>query len=625
MIIKTSTKTATLLFAENELTYYFSFLADFDFHKKIDIELKVDSTFLPVKDAILDDAFSIRLNQGAGEICGINERSVLLGCYHLLYTLGFRFLLPNRENDIIPNSIKEDLLTLSVNHIYPFRNRGVCIEGANSIKNIIDFIDWMPKLGLNSFFSQFEIPYTFLERWYRHEFNPTFKQEKFNLEIASSYFHLIEEELKKRSLLLHTYGHGWTAEAVGYKALSWHRNDTENLPSKTSLALLNGKRELFNGVAINTHLCYTKPGVLAKISNLVYDYVRKNSPDYVHVWLADENNNVCECENCRKFLLSDLYVELLNQIDEKLSAHNLDTKIVFLLYQELLFPPEKNEIKNPSRFTMMFAPINRLFNFSYPDKKEAKKLPSYKRNQFSPPISIEDNLDFLFAWQEKFHGDSFIYDYPLGRAHYGDLSYYFISEIIFNDVQKLKSLNLNGYISCQELRVSLPNALPNYTLGRALSGFQEDFSDIANDYFKHAYYPHHNLILSYLKEVSSYCDCDYFNGKGCRVNPSISEKYNKLSSCFEKYSTQLEQLPTTLFFNLLRYHNSYGEKLSKALYFLSTGEKNKTISEWNTFIDFIRKQEKNYQAFLDVYRIIEVAQNYTGFYSDDTISEEIKI
>ena len=77
-------------------------------------------------------------------------------------------------------------------------------------------------------------------------------------------------------------------------------------------------------------------------------------------------------------------------------------------------------------------------------------------------------MAYLKAWQSVFSGDSFVYDYPLGRAHYGDFGYVHISRIISEDIKKIGSMGLNGYISCQELRCALPNALPNYVMGRTL-------------------------------------------------------------------------------------------------------------------------------------------------------------
>jgi hypothetical protein len=40
-------------------------------------------------------------------------------------------------------------------------------------------------------------------------------------------------------------------------------------------------------------------------------------------------NNHCECPECQKKLPSDHYVQLLNDIDEELTARELDTRIVY--------------------------------------------------------------------------------------------------------------------------------------------------------------------------------------------------------------------------------------------------------------------------------------------------------
>ena len=93
---------------------------------------------------------------------------------------------------------------------------------------------------------------------------------------------------------------------------------------------------------------------------LIVDYAKaRRDVDYLHVWLSDARNNICECEECQKDLPSDQYIRILNQLDEALTKEGLNTKINFLLYHELLFAPKKETLKNPERFTMMFAPITR--------------------------------------------------------------------------------------------------------------------------------------------------------------------------------------------------------------------------------------------------------------------------
>ena len=84
-------------------------------------------------------------------------------------------------------------------------------------------------------------------------------------------------------------------------------------------------------------------------ADLVVKYAKSNpAVDYLHVWLADEYNNVCECEGCRQTTPSDQYVSLLNEIDRRLTAEKLPTRIVFLLYQELLWPPSRRGLRIPT-------------------------------------------------------------------------------------------------------------------------------------------------------------------------------------------------------------------------------------------------------------------------------------
>ena len=81
----------------------------------------------------------------------------------------------------------------------------------------------------------------------------------------------------------------------------------------------------------------------------------------LHIWLADNYNNICECSACRARSQTDWYVMLLNEIDERLTALGLDTRLAFLIYFELLWPPVTQHLKNPDRFILMFAPITRTY------------------------------------------------------------------------------------------------------------------------------------------------------------------------------------------------------------------------------------------------------------------------
>ncbi|MEG0566316.1 MAG: DUF4838 domain-containing protein, partial [Hungatella sp.] len=430
----------TILYAAHELEAYLERLnlsLPFSITLSIEEAMTYDGMH-PVTDPVLDDQYYLCMKPSGGFIIGSNPRSILLGVYAYLYQIGFRFLQPDRACEFIPVISSPDSLYLVHAYTAPYRHRGVCLEGACSLENIIDFITWMPKVGFNCFFVQFQLPFTFLERWYHHEQNPFQTPEPFSLALAQEYDCKIELALAERSLIHHRVGHGWTCEVAGYPSFGWM--EASETPNPAHLAKLNGKRQLFHGIPLNTNLCYSNPEVIRQFTDTVITYALAHpGVDYLHVWLADEHNNICECEECQKTTPADQYVHLLNCIDQELTARNLPTKLVFLLYQELLWTPKKERFNNPDRFTLMFAPISRTFMTSYPDTMPEANPSAYCRNQITLPTNLQENLSFLSGWQQIFGGDSFVYDYPLGRAHYGDLSYLKIAQTIYEDIHNLSA------------------------------------------------------------------------------------------------------------------------------------------------------------------------------------------
>ena len=212
----------------------------------------------------------------------------------------------------------------------------MCIEGADSPENILEFIDWLPKLGYNSFFLQFELPYAFLNLWYSHKNNPLSSPEDFSLEKAAEISAVIDEELRKRGLKHHRVGHGWTCSVLDQNTLGWVSSDAKLSEEQLSMtALVDGERGFYKGIPINTNLCYSNPQVVSSFVQKVVDYsLAHPEVDYLHIWLADAFNNHCECDACKNHLPSDLYVHILNEIDQALTMKKLSTKIVFLLYEE---------------------------------------------------------------------------------------------------------------------------------------------------------------------------------------------------------------------------------------------------------------------------------------------------
>lgn len=568
-----------------------------------------------------NDHYTYCFSPSGGQITGNNPRSVLLGVYAYLRDLGFVFLLPGKEGTRVPVLTgREQLYRPETEHRASLYHRGVCIEGADSLENVVDFIDWLPKNGYNAFFVQFKKPDVFLERWYAHQLNPTLPAKELTREQLDGMEAEIFRAMERRGILSHLVGHGWTAGVLGYSGHGWHAELQPLAPEKVLLvAEIGGKRELFDGIPTNTNLCYANPQARQALIDQVVDYAGKHpEADYLHFWLADWANNLCECPACAATTLSDQYVEILNALDEALTQAGLATKIVFLLYQELLYAPVQANIANPDRFCLMFAPISRTFEKSYPRNRRRGPIVPLVRNHFHLPETVEENLDHYDSWKDRFQGDSFFYDYPLGRAHYGDFGYMKIAKVIYDDIHALKVLGSDGYMSCQELRAMCPTGFPNYVMGLSLLDDTIPYETMKETYFSAMFGENWQSVTTYLERLSALSDTDYLNGHGPRQAPEKAENYFKIQQTVSDFLELLPGLQASApqcgkYWQFLAFHGGYTVRYAQALADLCRFGPEGATESFRNLCDYIWKNELAWQPWLDVYRVIEVATHYTGF------------
>lgn len=590
----------------------------------VDVELCNYRAVLSVDAALSpkgDDSYVYSFDGEKFEIVGSNARSVLLGVYAYLRHVGFVFLYPGEGGTRAPKitDVKQ-LYCEKISHTASFRHRGVCIEGADSLEHARDFIDWLPKNGFNAFFLQFKKPDVFFNQWYDHVNNPLLPAETRTREQLDEIERILTREMEKRGIFDHRVGHGWTGEAIGLDTTGWYE-EKHPLPDdiKPLVAEVGGKRELWYGVPTNTNLCYSNPAARKRIIDRIVAYAKENpSVDYVHFWLADANNNHCECEECRKSTPTDLYVEMLNELDEALTAENLNTKIVFLLYQELLYAPVKAGLKNAERFCLMFAPISRTFEKSYPDDFAGEEVEPFVLNKFRMPRSVEGNLAHYINWKKVYSGDGFFYDYPLGRAHYGDMGYMKIAKTIYDDIHSLRALGTNGYMSCQELRAMCPTGFPNYVMGQSLLDDSVPFETMKRDYFSAMFGENWEQVAAYLERVSELSNTDYTNGNGERVQPKLSERFAQIVDIATAFLNEVDSLyngaeETRDDWEFLKFHGEYCVLLGKSLSLLAGGDKEAAENEFDGFLQFIRENELKYSTRLDVFRVTQIMTNYAGF------------
>lgn len=481
----------TIQFAKRELAKYQKLVTGRDKHS---IELKTDASLGEKMygnnfDALFDDGFVIEVKASAGSITGVNERSVLLGVYHYFQSLGCKFLRAGKGGEILVKRAAEDC-SVSKQIRPEHRHRGITIEGSCSVENILELIDWMPKAGFNAYFLQFTDGYSFFEHHYNGDNNPLKRRKTYSEEKNAAHIKKLVAALKLRSLVYHSVGHGWTCLTMDR---TYHGFTEEERKSEfPMLAQIEGKRAFFLKEPLCTQLCYSDRGVKQKMAETVAQYAQAHREiDVLHIWLADNFNNFCTCENCRRTTPSDDYVELLNWIDRLLTERGLKTKFVFLIYYELLWPPVKARIENPDRFILMFAPISRTFCKSYAEETDTDfseiELPEYRRNEIVLPATVRENLAFLKKWQEVFSGDSFVFDYHMMWDVFRDKGILQLSRVLFDDIAALQPLGLGGFVSCQIQRAFFPNGLTMYVMSQKLFGTQQTFEQLVDEYLASAY------------------------------------------------------------------------------------------------------------------------------------------
>ncbi len=456
-----------LAFAREELD---TFLDRLGVQADIQLALATEKgVSLPVKDPKLDDAIAISVHDRAGYIVGSNARSVLIGVYRLLAEWGVRWVRPGKNGTFCPSHTTAP--DVSLTEYADKRHRTMCIEGAVSLENVLDMIDWLPKVGMNGYYIQFNDAFIFFDRWYSHRGNPLRQAEPFSYDTALHYVDIMVREIKRRGLLLHRMGHGWTCEPFGVPNHGWDPVDPATFPPEyvRRCALVKGERRVWRDMPIATQLCYSDPTVRRTIAQAVLRYAKEHpETDVIHFWLGDFFNNTCECENCTKYRYSDYATAMVNDITDLLQEEGIDTQIVFSCGYNQAHPPIHEKLHHPAQTMLMFAPISRTFATPFPDGYRLKEIPPYMVNAFDNPRSVDENLAYLYQWEQYYTGDVVDFDYHLMWDHILDAGGEGIARVLYEDIRHFDALGIDSFISCQLQRNSFPTSIAMTVMAKTL-------------------------------------------------------------------------------------------------------------------------------------------------------------
>lgn len=544
----------------------------------------------------------IRVEKGKGTISANRPRALLLCVYEFLRRLGCVFLRPGKGGEVVPHKNKDEL-TVSADFSPANRHRGITIEGAVSVENVLDIVDWAVKAGFNSYYMQFRTANEFFKRWYSHSSNPFLNKEPFNSEMCADYAERIVAAIKQRDMIYHAVGHGWTSECLGLSSDGWSGSDVVlSDEQKEMVAEIGGERKLFKGIPLNTQLCYSKEIVREKLAEAVVSYAQAHpETDVIHFWLADDYNNACECEECAKKTLSDWYVKILNRIDQKLTERRIDTKICFLVYFELYWSPQTERILNEDRFIMMFAPLFRSYTKSF-DCSVGGIKPAYEKNKMEYPSEPGIYLEFWKDWKNIFHGDTFDFDYHLMWDINRDFGGETLAKVVFEDVRSLKKYGMNGFMSCQLQRAFYPNGLTFFLLGRALSDGNETLENIRKTYYSAAFGKFASLAEEAYSMLETYIPFSYI-----REETSGDGYITLLETGREKIVNMLGKIPSesdseveTVSLSVLRFalENTFG--IVNCLILKANGATQSELEkEEEKRVEFFNRNEARFQLYAD--------------------------
>jgi hypothetical protein len=532
------------------------------------------------------DAITIDVRAGHGVIAGSSGRSVLFGVYRFLVANGCRWVRPGAAGEHVP--VITAITDLRVAERPAYRHRILCIEGAFSLAHLQDAIDWAAKTGFNGFFMQFRDAYTFFERWYG---DPERARGRTRLPrgTAASLARRAEREIRRRGLVLHAVGHGWACESLGIPGLGWDYPPPP-VPPGTSrmLALVNGTRQLFGDVPINTNLCYSNREAHQNFVQEVVRYARDHPEvDVLHVWLADAANNHCECRDCVDIRPSDAYVDILNDIDHAMTELDLRQRLVCIAYQDLLWPPVVERIQDPSRFVFAFAPVSRSYGLPF---KATSPTPTamrpYRRNEIELPRTADDHAGYLAAWRQALPTDAFAFDYHLWRNQYTDLGSLRTARVLFEDLRALRSMGLHGFASCQPMRSAFPTPLAMSILAETLWDDAVEFDQVVSSSLEAAFGPSWRVAHDYLRSVSAHFDPAYLRGEPVDLD-SVGRAVSELPGVMRAFASKFENIlsgPLSPLerrsWDVLGLHSWLAEELAAIVALRTSGDVDAGVARW---------------------------------------------
>jgi len=552
-----------------------------------------------VPDPVVDDLVYIDTDENGGILAGSNPRSVLFAVYRFLRLHGCKFFAPGVDGEFIP---RRSLAPQKYEKLADHRIRSHTIEGRPSMQNVMAYLDYHAKQELNSFAPY--TPFVYMARWYLHDQLEAGREpEPVDAETVEQWHRVLECEAIKRGQILSGGSHETVPQVLGIDPKDrelYKRGElvpTEEMKSR--MAMLNGVRDLFKKDPFNTNFCMSRADLRTKYVDVVVETIKKNR----HLMrfgcaLADLPRNHCECEECQKLYPTDFQVMIMNELDERLTAEGIDTRISFSTYVDQQFAPSRERIKNPGRFMLTYPPISRSYAASITADSVFPETVPYERNAWKSPRTVEEGMAYFKKWQEIFPGDCSTYEYHFWVHQYRDPGLMAMSRRLYEDILALKLTGMSGINEDGSNKSFFPHGFMSYVYGETLVNRDADYEEMKRDYFTHAYGEDWEQALAYFDQMSELFDHAYMCGDkptskdhSIYYDPARAARFDQVAVLAEegrKLSVTHNRMPhriQAIHWKLMRFHADWCVLVAKAMKEKCLGNDQEAIALWKQSVD----------------------------------------
>jgi hypothetical protein len=373
-------------------------------------------------------------------------------------------------------------------------------------------------------------------------------------------------------------------------------------------------------------MCLSNKAYQRKTADWFVKFLKeKPSVDFLHIWLGDGANNHCECEECMKQTVSDMYIDLLNEVDAALTAANINTKIVCIQYVNTRYAPRVKKFNNLNRFILMPSITGDKAKGYTTEECTVELPPEDERNNFNPVGGFSGGMKLFKEWQDQYPSLPIMFcDYHLYSSHFSDASYMNISKVISHDVKMIKEFGSNGLVNCKTQRSYFPTSLPVYASGALLCNPNREFEEVADEYFDAAYGKQAKVVRKYLLKLGELFDQTIImrkisvvdfeakneskakpawrdNADAAKLFEQVEPTVNEFAKNLNGYIENAEDDCRRHSFKLLLHHAEMAKLYGKALYAGAIGNDEDCQKYKDELIEYAEANEEHFFQEFDVY------------------------